>query len=72
MVQLSKRLDRLEAQRGGYAVAGPPVIFIAEPGGEVMAALFTDGSSTSRHEGESEAAFTARAECYASRHHHKP
>lgn len=62
MMQLRKRLDRLEAQRGGGAVAGPSVIFISEAGGETHAALFRGGSGASRLEGESEAAFIARAE----------
>ena len=62
MMQLRKRLDRLEAQRGGDAFAGPSVIFIAEAGGETHWALFRGGSGASRREGESEAAFIARAE----------
>lgn len=60
MTHLSKRLDRLEAQRGGYAIAGPSVIFFAEPDGEVMAALFMDGSNASRLDDETESAFIAR------------
>jgi hypothetical protein len=62
MTHLSKRLDRLEAQRGGGAVAVPSVIFIAEPDGEVIAALFVGGSGSSRLGSESEAAFISRAE----------
>ena len=61
MTQLSKRLDRLEAQRGGDSVAGPSVIFIAEAGGETHAALFRGGSGASRLDGETEAAFISRA-----------
>jgi hypothetical protein len=66
MTHLSKRLDRLEAQRGGDAVTGPSVIFIAEAGGETHAALFRGGSGASRLDGETEAAFIARAEKAAS------
>lgn len=66
MTHLRKRLDRLEAQRGGDAVAGPSVIFIGEVGGETHWALFRGGSGASRLEGESEAAFIARAEKAAS------
>ena len=60
LTDLRKRLDRLEAQRGG-AVAGPPVIFIAEADGEAIAALFVGGGGASRLEDETEAAFTSWA-----------
>lgn len=60
MTRLRTRLDRLEAQRCGGAVAGPSVIFIAEADGEAMAALFLGGSGASRLDGETEAAFIER------------
>lgn len=62
MTRLRTRLDRLEAQRGGGAVAGPSVIFIAEAGGETHAAIFRGGSGASRLEGETESAFIARVD----------
>lgn len=61
MTRLRKRLERLEAQRSGGAVAGPSVVFIAEAGGETRAALFRGGSGASRLNRESEAAFIAKA-----------
>ena len=60
LTDLRKRLDRLEAQRGG-AVAGPSVVFIAEADGEAIAALFVGGGGASRLEDETEAAFVSRA-----------
>lgn len=60
MRHLSKRLDRLEAQRDGYAIDGLSVILFGEPDGEVMAALFMDGSNASRLDHETESAFIAR------------
>lgn len=61
MTHLRKRLDRLEAQRGGGAVAGPSVIFINEACGETRAAIFRGGSGASRLDGETESAFVTRA-----------
>ena len=61
MTYLSKRLDRLEAQRGGDAFAGPSVIFIADAGGETVAALVRGGAGAARREGETESAFIERA-----------
>lgn len=60
MTRLRTRLDRLEAQRGGCAVAAPSVIYICEADGEAMAALFLGGSGASRLDDETEAAFIAR------------
>ena len=60
MTRLRTRLDRLEAQRGGGAVAGPSVIFINEADGETRAAIFRGGSGASRLDGETEAAFIGR------------
>lgn len=62
MTHLIKRLDRIEAQFNGDAGVKPSVVLIAEPNGEVMAALCMDGSNASRREGESEAAFIDRVE----------
>jgi hypothetical protein len=59
-MNLQKRLERLEAQRGVGAVAGPSVIFIAESDGETHAALFPGGSGASRLDGEVESAFVRR------------
>ncbi len=55
MTHLSKRLNRLEAQRDGDAVAGSSIIFI----GEVIVARFVGGACASRNEGETEPAFIA-------------
>lgn len=66
MTRLRTRLDRLEAQRGGCAVAAPSVIYICEAHGEAVAALFFGGSGVSRLNAETEAAFIVRAEKVAS------
>lgn len=60
MTHLSKRLDRLEAQCGTGAVAGPSIIYTCEAEGEAMAAIFLGGSGASRMGGEPEAAFISR------------
>ena len=61
MTHIRNRLDRLEAKRGSGTDAVPSVIFLAEAGGEVMAALFVGGGDGSRRDGESEQAFVERA-----------
>lgn len=62
MTQLRKRLDRLEAQRGGDAVAGPTVIFLCDcETGEPVAAILRGGGGLTREGGETSEAFTARA-----------
>jgi len=66
MTQQSKRLDRLEAPRGGDAVAGPSVIFFCSgETGEPLAAMLKGGESLTREGGETADAFTARAEAGA-------
>lgn len=66
MTRLRTRLDRLEAQRGGGAVAGPSVIiFCAGDTGEPMAAMLKGGETLTREDGETSEAFTARAEAGA-------
>lgn len=66
MTRLRTRLDRLEAQRGGCAVAAPSVIILcAGDTGEPMAAMLKGGGSLTREHGETAEAFTARAEAGA-------
>lgn len=66
MTQLSKRLDRLEAQRGGDTVARPSVIFFCSgETGEPLAAMLRGGENLTREDGETTEAFTARAEAGA-------
>lgn len=61
MSHLRKRLDRLEALRGGGVDAGPLIIFVAEAGGEVHAALVSGGGALARETGESVCTFIERA-----------
>lgn len=59
---LSKRLARLEAERGKGAVEMPSVIFLCDGfTGEPMSALIIGGGNISREPDETREAFEARA-----------
>jgi hypothetical protein len=59
---LSKRLARLEGERGNGAPKGPSVIFICSgEDGEPGLAFFVGGGSISREADETREAFEARA-----------
>lgn len=58
---LSKRLARLEAERGDGAGEMPSVIFLCDETGEPMSALIIGAGSISREPDETPEAFEARA-----------
>ena len=59
---LRKRVDRIEAQRGGSAPFRPSIILISSPGGEAQGAILVHGGggTVARYEDETEEAFLAR------------
>ena len=70
---LSKRLARLEAERGNGAGDMPSVIFLCDGAtGEPMSALIIGGGSISREPEEMREAFEARAIAGAPAAHHLP
>lgn len=67
MVNLQRRLERLEGKKG-TAIAGPSVIFICNAlTGESDVAFVVGGGSLTRKAGETSDAFMARAEAGATR-----
>lgn len=58
---LRKRVNLLEDKHSGRASAGPNVAFICGADDEARTALRIGGDALSRHDGETESAFMARA-----------